>query len=1215
MAPLPNPSPSQNASSVPGPKRSVVLKVQEPSPTHVGRNIVTLDRKSKQLLGITSGDIVEIEGSKKTAAIVWPARTEDEGKDTIRMDNLIRHNAGINLGEKVSVRPAVFKEAQKVVLAPTQDVHIIASGYERILKKTFIGRPLTRGDNVWITVFGSGFIYRVVEANPRGIVKVTDFTQFILKDEPIKGELEGVPRIAYEDVGGLGSQVQKVREMIELPMRHPELFRKLGIEPPKGVLLHGPPGTGKTLLAKAVANETQAHFISVSAPSIMCVGEDTPILTNPRGAKTAKLLFDEAKSKGKVVQDGRYEVVELQEPLSVFGLDADLKIKKGRITHLTKLKAPALRVRNNLGDEIVVSSNQPFAMLDAFGNLSWKTAGNMVEGEYVACASELPGGKSHSFDLGGIENNPKASVKRTGDGYSVRIFGGQPVHNAGFVSFPVSTSPQFMRVMGLMYSKGCLSKDGLDFSNQDLVLKKEFNVLVKQLFGLEGVIKKDRVAVYSRTLRELFVRVLGYPVGPKKNYHLPLWMFGLTKKETAGFIQGYFEGDGTVGLSGNEYPTIRLYAKAKTALGDINILLRKMGLIAKLVPWKTPLGLMHCLELLGSQSRELFAQQMDSTTPKFARLKKWLNQRKKSGDDLHIPSIGPLLQSVKKAKGLIYGKTLPEGPTERYISGRDPLTYRKLEEIDGLMGHDPALQKIMRANIRWARIESIQDEGEKELYDLTVEPFSNFLGGSSLMVLHNSKFVGEAEERVRQIFKEAEENAPSIIFIDEIDAIAPKREEVIGEVERRVVAQLLSLMDGMEARGNTIVIAATNRVNSIDEALRRPGRFDREIEIGVPDKEGRKEILQIHTRGMPLGKVGDRTVDLDYFAGITHGFVGADLTALAKESAMKALRRYLPEINLQEETIPEEVLEKMEVTRSDFEDALKEIQPSALREVTVEIPNVKWEDIGALEDVKAQLRQAVEWPLKNPGMFKEMGVRPTRGILLYGPPGTGKTLLAKAIATESQANFISIKGPELFSKWVGDSEKGIRQVFKRARQVAPCIVFFDEFDSIASYRGSSADFGVGERVVNQLLTELDGIESLKDVVFVAATNRPDLIDPGLLRPGRIDKQVEVKMPDEKARLKILDIQTRGVRMEKGISLNELAKRTPNFSGADLSCLVREAAMFALEKNKLKPTPITMKHFEEVLERMIGSVSPEAVESFAEYRKSKTSEGFKPNYVR
>ncbi|MBI4043196.1 MAG: CDC48 family AAA ATPase [Candidatus Diapherotrites archaeon] len=723
-------------------KRDAALRVQEPSPTHVGRNIVTLDRKTKSLLGITSGDIVEIEGTKKTAAVVWPARAEDEGKEIIRMDNLIRHNAGVGLGEKVNVRPAQYKEAQKVVLAPTQEVRIIASGYDRILKKTFIGRPLARGDNVWISVLGSGFIYRVVDTNPRGIVKVTDFTQFVLKEEPVKSELQGVPRVAYEDVGGLGDQVQKVREMIELPIRHPELFHKLGIDPPKGVLLHGPPGTGKTLLAKAVANETQAHFISVNSPSIM------------------------------------------------------------------------------------------------------------------------------------------------------------------------------------------------------------------------------------------------------------------------------------------------------------------------------------------------------------------------------------------------------------------------------------------------------------------------------------SKFVGEAEERVRQLFKEAEENAPSIIFIDEIDAIAPKREEVIGEVERRVVAQLLALMDGMEARGHVIVIAATNRLNSLDEALRRPGRFDREIEIGVPDRNGRRDILEIHSRGMPLSK----DTDLDSFADITHGFVGADLAALTKEAAMKALRRYLPQINLEDDIIPAEVLESMEVKKVDFSEALKEIQPSALREVLVEVPNIHWEDVGALEPVKNELKQAVEWPLKYPNVFKKMGIRPPRGILLYGLPGTGKTLLAKAIATESDANFISIKGPEVLSMWVGESEKAIRKIFKKARQVAPVVVFFDEIDAIASVRGSTMDSGVGERVVNQLLTELDGVEALKDVVFVAATNRPDLIDPGLLRPGRIDKLIEVKAPDEKGRAEIfrIHLQAVNVQSEKDALAVDLAKRTPGFTGADIQGLIREAALITLSENAMKVTPVSRKHFDKALQKAMPTVQETEEEAYSDFKKNIAQT--RPSYV-
>ncbi|MEM4390347.1 MAG: CDC48 family AAA ATPase [Candidatus Diapherotrites archaeon] len=724
------------------PVKEIVLRVEEPDPSHVGRNIITLDRKTKDELGVTSGDIVEIIGTQHTAAVIWPARQEDEGKGLIRMDNLIRRNAGVVLGDKVVVMKAEFSEAKKVVLAPTQDIRIIASGYDRVLKKNFIGRPLNKGDHVLISVFGSGFIYQVVDTNPRGIVKVTDFTQFVLREEPVKDGLSGIPRVSYEDIGGLEEQIQKVREMIELPMKHPEIFRRLGINPPKGVLLYGPPGTGKTLLAKAVANETQAHFIPISSPSIM------------------------------------------------------------------------------------------------------------------------------------------------------------------------------------------------------------------------------------------------------------------------------------------------------------------------------------------------------------------------------------------------------------------------------------------------------------------------------------SKFVGEAEEKIREVFKEAEKNAPSIIFFDEIDSIAPKRDEVVGEVERRVVAQLLSAMDGMEARGQVIVIAATNRVNSIDEALRRPGRFDREIDIGVPSKKGRLDILRIHTRGMPLSN----DVDLDYFASITHGFVGADLDALVKEAAMKALRRYLPKINLDEETIPAEVLESLEVKRADFLEALKDVQPSALREVTIDVPDVRWSDIGGLDDLKVELKQAVEWPLKKPEVFQKMGIRPPRGVLLYGPPGCGKTAIAKAIANESEANFISVKGPELISKWVGESEKGIRKVFQRARQVSPVVIFFDEIESIGERRGMSSYSGVNDRMVNQLLTELDGIEDLKGIVFLAATNRPDLIDPALLRPGRIDKLIMVPAPDKASRLAILKIHSQKVPLDKSVSLEELAERTEGYSGADLEGLVREASLISLTKNNFKASAVSLSDFEEAMKKVLPTLTKDINDAYEQFKGS-VSNVFKPTYVR
>jgi len=722
----------------------VLLQVQDPDPTHVGRNIVTLDKETKTTLAISSGDIVEIEGVKKTAAIVWPARTEDEGKKIIRMDSFIRHNAGIGLNDKVKVRKVAPQEAKRVTLAPIEEVRIIASGYDRILKKSFLGRPLTIGDNVWVSVFGSGFIYKVVETQPRGIVKVTDSTVFSLKDKPTKEAGAGILKTTYDDVGGLEEQVRKVREMVELPLRHPELFHKFGVVPPKGVLLYGPPGTGKTLLAKAVASEAQVHFISISAPEIM------------------------------------------------------------------------------------------------------------------------------------------------------------------------------------------------------------------------------------------------------------------------------------------------------------------------------------------------------------------------------------------------------------------------------------------------------------------------------------GKFVGEAEERVRNIFKDAQDNAPAIIFIDEIDAIASKRDEATGEVERRVVAQLLSLMDGLESQKQVMVMASTNRINSIDEALRRPGRFDREIEFGAPGKEQRMEILLIHTRSMPLAK----DVDLKEIAGITHGFVGADFQALTKEAVISALRRYLPllqEYLSKDEPVPTEVLEKLLVTKDDFQEALKDVQPSALREVLVDRPNVYWKDVGGLDNVKDELKQVIDWPIKHPDIFRLMGISPPRGVLLYGPPGTGKTLLAKAIATESGINFISVRGPELMSKWVGESEKAIKEIFRKARQVSPCIVFFDEFDSFYA-RGGEQENGssVKRGMFTQLLTELDGISSLKNVIFIAATNRPDLIDPSLLRAGRIDKIIFVPAPDAKAREAIFKVHLSKVNLEPDVSIKELVQKTEGFSGAELEGMIREASLLVLKENKMKSGPIKMSHFLEVLKNMKPVIDAETIQEYEKFKEKALD--FRPTYV-
>ncbi|MDJ0272670.1 MAG: CDC48 family AAA ATPase [Candidatus Caldarchaeum sp.] len=698
-------------------KKELSLRVAEARQRDIGRKIARVDSQGMKELELSPGDLIEITGRRSTVAIVWPPYKEDDGQGIIRIDGEIRRNSGVSVGEYVRVSKTTAKPATKIVLAPFEPLPFVGD-FGRIVRSQLLNMPVAKGDIIVVPVLGMGVELKVSSTSPSPIVMVTESTVVEISSTTAK-RIEEVSGVTYEDIGGLHDELQRIREMIELPLKHPELFRHLGIEPPKGVILYGPPGTGKTLIAKAIANETGAHFVSINGPEIM------------------------------------------------------------------------------------------------------------------------------------------------------------------------------------------------------------------------------------------------------------------------------------------------------------------------------------------------------------------------------------------------------------------------------------------------------------------------------------SKFYGESEARLREVFQEAEQNAPSIIFIDELDAIAPKRGEVTGEVERRVVSQLLTLMDGLKSRGQVVVIGATNRIEAIDPALRRPGRFDREIRIGVPDRNGRKEILLIHTRRMPLAD----DVNIDELAEITHGFVGADIAALTREAAMNALRRFLPQIDLEKEVIPAEVLEKIKVTREDFANALRTIQPSALREVVLEIPNVKWDDIGGLENLKQELREAVEWPLKYPDVFKRLGIRPPRGILLYGPPGTGKTLLAKAVATESQANFISVKGPEVLSKWVGESEKAVREIFRKARETAPCIIFFDELDSIAPRRGIHTDAGVTDRIVNQLLTEMDGMQSLKGVVVLGATNRPDILDPALLRPGRFDRVLYVPPPDRNARLAIFKIHTREMPLDQDVDLEQLAALTEGYTGADIEAVVREAALIAAREN-INAQVVSMRHFGLALQKIKPSVGAE-----------------------
>jgi transitional endoplasmic reticulum ATPase len=569
--------------------------------------------------------------------------------------------------------------------------------------------------------------------------------------------------------------------------------------------------------------------------------------------------------------------------------------------------------------------------------------------------------------------------------------------------------------------------------------------------------------------------------------------------------------------------------------------------------------------------------------------------------DLVVTSTTPTAEAVivTEQTEVTVGEQVKEAPRAipriayEDIGGLRPVIQKVREMIELPLRHPELFERLGVEAPKGVLLHGPPGTGKTLLAKAVAsETNANFysIGGPEIM----SKFYGESEERLREIFKEAQENAPSIIFIDEIDSIAPKREEVTGEVEKRVVSQLLSVMDGLQSRGKVVVIGATNRINSIDPALRRPGRFDREIEIGVPDRGGRLEVLQIHTRGMPLAE----DVDLKKLADVTHGFVGADLEALAKEAAIRALRRILPEINLEAENIPVEVLNKIIVRMGDFQEALKEVEPSAMREVLVEVPDIKWEDIGGLEGVKEELREAIEWPLRYPELFAQMNAVPPKGLLLYGPPGTGKTLLAKAAANESEANFISVKGPELLNKFVGESEKAVREIFRKARQASPCIIFFDEVDSVAPVRGSGAgDSNVTERVISQFLTEMDGLEELRNVVIIAATNRPDIVDPALLRPGRFDRMLLVPPPDLEARKQIFRIHTKKTPLAEDVKLDELARKTEGYTGADIASICNTAVMLSIKehigkakdpedaKKRAKGLKVAKRHFDEAMQKV------------------------------
>ncbi|RLG16945.1 hypothetical protein DRN75_04340, partial [Nanoarchaeota archaeon] len=933
-----------------------------------------------------------------------------------------------------------------------------------------------------------------------------------------------------------------------------------------GVLLYGPPGTGKTLLARAVANEAGANYYSIAGPEVMCVSKETPIILNHGGIIEAGKISETIEGESRII--GKYRAFFPKNELKVFGLNERMKICKQKVEYVIEVPVKKVyRIKLENGNEIMVSENQPLLVIDTYGRVHWKKAKELNVNDYVAFVIKLPSGKKQKLEWWKTIENvlvkqndrwvPISNYKGGFDNVEVAYSSTKSnISKMKGIKLPTETSPELLEFLGYMYSEGCIHGEEISISNTDDKIRKRVKELFVQVFGIEKNRIKEyegKIVVYSKILSEFLKKAFEFPEGKKgKNLQLSSKIFKCTEEEIARFLKGYFESDGTVSFSKQGHPRFRFFSISRKALLGIKTLLIHLGVRSKIKPWRTNLSGLWMLEVLDGIGRKKFYELVRPDKQK-EKLMEYFGSKHEFKNSVALP-VRALLKKLKEKEGIRYGKEIKESSVEPYISGRKRLTIPKVKEIVELMkpniktkrGKDilQHIQSLLDSNIGWMKIEEIKiEDKETTLIDLGIKENSNFVEAGSMLLLHNSKWYGQSEQNLRKIFEEAEKNAPSIIFIDEIDSIAPKREEVTGEVERRVVATLLSQMDGLKKRGKVIVIGATNRVNALDPALRRPGRFDREIEIGVPDRKGRKEILEIHTRHMPLAK----DVDLDELADITYGYVGADLEALCKEAAMHALRRLLPRIKWKEEKeLPKETLEKLVVNKKDFQEALKLVEPSAMREVLIEVPNVHWSDIGGLEEVKQQLRESVEWPLKMPESFERLGIRPPSGILLYGPPGCGKTLLARAVATESNANFISVKGPELFSKWVGESERRVRELFRRAKQVSPCIIFFDEIDALVPKRGLGYGEHVSEKIVSQMLTELSGLEELHDVIVIAATNRPDILDPALLRPGRFDRQILVPEPDEKARLKILEIKTKKMPL-KGVDLKKLAKKTENFS--------------------------------------------------------------------
>jgi SpoVK/Ycf46/Vps4 family AAA+-type ATPase/intein/homing endonuclease len=1070
-----------------------------------GRGIARLDTNTMKKIGVREGDVIEIEGKIKSGAVSIRSYPADVGLNFIRMDGLVRKNCDASIGEYVKVRKSDVKEAKKVTLAPAQKgfmIHISPN----LLKQNLFMRPMNKGDIIItnpvfktrknhddiFSIFGidieevfmpmgSETRFLVVKTQPEGITQISDMTEVELLPEAVEVEAARLPSVTYEDIGGLGEIVPKIREMIEIPLRRPEVFERLGVEPPRGVLLHGSPGclSGEALIA-------------IEDGRLVRIGELGKNLVP--GIYVADLpIYPPAHAKAIHV----YDVPETVEIIT----------KSGRRLNMTP--------------------NHPL-MTDK----GWVEAEKLEVGNKVKIFNWIPNPSNY------VPTNFILNKKRL----------------VNEIKIPQIWDEKLAELVGIFVAEGCMDVRRITFSihkdENDLreciisLMFEIFNANVTEAFRKYKAVRNIRIA--NRGIWDFF-----RPLWSKEKI-IPQEILLSPNSVAARFLRGLFEGDGSVVKKNRHFDrAVTLKSKSRKLLEEVQTILLRWSIRSSIYrDGNEATGIRHVLKIRGRENLRKFKENIGFISKlKNEKLNIQLSSYKRKTPNENV-DFEPI-KEVRRLKGW-----------QRVYDFEVPTTHSFFS--NGILSHNTGKTLIAKA--------------------VANEAGANFISvaGPEFM----SKFYGESEENLRKIFDEAEKNAPSIIFIDEIDAIAPKREQVVGEVERRVVSTLLTQMDGLKSRGKVIVIAATNIPNMLDPALRRTGRFDREIEIPIPDKKGRKEILQIHTRRMPL----DKDVDLEKLAEITYGYVGADIAGLAKEAAMHALRRVIPEISSlkEDEPIPKEILGKLRVTKEDFDYALRMVPPSAMREVLVEIPKVKWGDVGGLEEVKEALKEAVEWPLKNADSFKRLGIKPPRGILLYGPPGCGKTYIVKALANEAGVNFIAVKGPEIMTMWVGESERKLRDIFRRAKQVAPAIILFDEIDALAPRRGIEVGTRVTEQVVSQLLAEMSGIEEIENVVVIATTNRPDIVDPALLRPGRFDRLIYVPAPDEKTRLEIFKVHTREMPL-KGVSLDKLAKEADGYSGADIEALAREAAMFALREDQ-KAKEITMKQFEKALKKVKPSIT-------------------------